>query len=96
MARKDDAPKTMTVEERPHADHLGSPGRHHARSRIQMEGPAPCYLKSLALGAYSSRALTAAQLRRLLGARLRDPNAGGRLLKKREVYDFTTAATALR
>jgi hypothetical protein len=79
----------MTVEERPHADHVGSPGRHHARSRIQMEGPAPCYLKSLALGAYRSRALTAAQRRRLLGFETRMQVDA--CLREREVYDFTTA-----
>ena len=46
-------------------------------------------LESLALEAYRSRALTAAQLRRLLGFETRLQVDA--FLKEHEVYDFTTA-----
>jgi hypothetical protein len=46
-------------------------------------------LESLALEAYRSRALTAAQLRRLLGFETRMQVDA--FLKKHEVYDFTLA-----
>jgi len=46
-------------------------------------------LESLALEAYRSRALTAAQLRRLLGFETRMQLDG--FLKEHEIYDYTAA-----
>src|SRR5260370_29915522 len=74
------------------------------RSRLQRNGQAPrggirleskwkdlprAALESLALEAYRSRALTAAQVRRLLGFQTR--MEGDAFLKKQEIFDYLAA-----
>jgi Uncharacterised protein family (UPF0175) len=58
-------------------------------TRIQMEDLPRATLESLALKAYRSQALTASQLRRLLGFETRMQVDA--FLKEHEVYDFTAA-----
>src|SRR5437899_11817997 len=74
---------------RGHADHLGTAGGYRTKPRIQVEGPASCSVGKPALEGYLSHALTAAQLRRLLGFETRMQVDA--FLKEHEVYDLTVA-----
>src|SRR5690242_19591972 len=72
-----------------HADYIGVARRDCAGLRSKWKDLSRAALESLALEAYRSHALTAAQLRRLLGFETRMQVDG--FLKEHEVYDFTAA-----
>ena len=71
------------------AHYAGATGRHRPRTGVQVKDLPRAALESLALEAYRSRALTAAQLRRLLGFETRMQVDA--FLKEHEIYDCTVA-----